>query len=280
MSVKLEDNLLHVVKNFEFLNFKKISKSEKLNRQHFLTLRLNHFIFPQIWKSLRVVGVHILKKFIISKENKNFSILNQKMVVGKSDPNLDIFDSIIVASRDIKQAFIPSYIKKIDSSTFSHCCRLKSIQFDKNSKLEKIDDKVFSDSSIEKISIPSSVGQIGRGTFFGCQKLSSIQFEAKSQLKFVRNQAFAYSKIRDFIFPSSVEMIENDTFFNCDELLSIEFLSNCFSNFGGLFENCKKIFLVSFPNNSLVSIGKYKPSGISKNLLLLTKPGAKLDQII
>ena len=75
-------------------------------------------------------GVSFLFDVDISAYNNHYHIFNNKFIIEKSDSKSDIFDVLIFARRDIKEAVIPSFIKKISQHAFNSCFFLEKITFD------------------------------------------------------------------------------------------------------------------------------------------------------
>ena len=80
-------------------------------------------MIPKSVKILEDGWCNYAKKFnrlSVSPYNTNFSYLDDKhkIIVGKSDPCSTIYDIIVFANRDVRQAIIPSYIKYISSYAF------------------------------------------------------------------------------------------------------------------------------------------------------------------
>ena len=79
-----------------------------------------------------------LNEVIFTNKNDHFKILDDKIILRKSQPNNDqVFDVLIFAMRDVTEVKIPSYVKVIGSFAFSHCRKLESVTFEENSQLEK-----------------------------------------------------------------------------------------------------------------------------------------------
>ena len=123
------------------------------------------------------LGAICLSDISISPKNKNFKFLdNQKnIIVGKPNPEINVFDLIIFASREIKEAFIPSYIMKISSAAFSDCSDLILIDFPEYSELQSIGESCFSGTSIQKMVIPRKVTQISDDLLCNCVFLHSLE---------------------------------------------------------------------------------------------------------
>lgn len=108
---------------------------------------------------------------------------------------------------------IPTTIK-IDSITYTitrlfqkafNLIRVKSIQFQEDSKLETIDRNSFSHSSFEHITIPSRVTRIEERTFSEMNDLISVNFQPNSELKYIGKNVFDQSSINELTLPSCVE---------------------------------------------------------------------------
>ena len=192
-----------------------------------------------------------LKKIEISKENKNFKYYNDKLIIGKSNPNIDDFDSIIFANRDLIKIEIPSFIKFICPYSFSYCKHLKTVTFQPDSKLQIIDHDAFANSTIEDIIIPSNVFRIESQAFFECSKLKNVQFEQNSKLMIICHHAFSKTSIQKITIPSTVAEIELYAFSDCLSLSSFEILEN---------SKLKSIGYYIFTNTKLTKL--YIPSRI------------------
>lgn len=163
-----------------------------------------------------------LKKVFISSESRHFKYLNEKneVIVGKSKSGF--FDEIKFANRDIKQVFIPSMIKYIDSFAFSECRLLKSIEFSPNSQLLAIGEGSFSNSGIERISIPSSTKIIKKYAFFESNNLQTIQIKNDSNLITIEKKVFSDNSIQNIFIPPKLEELKdtwNYGLYNLDNVL-------------------------------------------------------------
>ena len=196
-----------------------------------------------------------LTNISISPKNKNFKLFDKKMIVGKSNINSEVYDILIFANRDIKEAIIPSSIKYISPFSFSYCSQLETIKFSEQPKIEIIGEYSFSCSSLENIDIPKGITKIGRNSFMWCKNLRTINFSEKSNLRTIEEEAFAYSSIEYISIPSSVTHIGNFLFLSCNDLHAIEFLGDGLSIEKFI---CKNLFIVSFPNAKKISVnGNY-----------------------
>lgn len=115
---------------------------------------MNHLRFLQNFKNLEIqLLIHScdLNDIKASPKNKSFYYLDNKLLIGKSDPMSEIYDVLLFARRDIEKAVIPSFIKKIGKYAFNCCNKLKEVKFTKDSQLEVIEEGAFSYSSFRKI---------------------------------------------------------------------------------------------------------------------------------
>ncbi|KAK8843683.1 hypothetical protein M9Y10_024746 [Tritrichomonas musculus] len=159
----------------------------------------------------------------LSPNNVNFSCIENKYIIGKSNPQSNTFDCIIFANRDIESITIPSFIKHIYPGAFQNCDQLKSVQFADNSELETIEDDSFRNSSIEEIKIPKSVTHIFKRVFSNCSKLKKIEFEENSNLILIDQEAFYESGIESICIPKHVKKILFYAFYGCKQLKEIVF---------------------------------------------------------
>ena len=63
----------------------------------------------------------------LSKENKNFLMIEDQFLLGKSNEKSDDFDILLFVRRDVNEVKIPSCVKEIDGYAFSGCFSLCSI---------------------------------------------------------------------------------------------------------------------------------------------------------
>lgn len=86
-----------------------------------------------------------LKSVFISEENHNFSFLDEdnKIIVGKTNVNIENFDVIVYAYPYVQKVIIPSTIKYIGPFVFSRCRNLYSVEFTEDSKIETIGLNAF-----------------------------------------------------------------------------------------------------------------------------------------
>lgn len=197
-------------------------------------------------------GDFLLKKILISSENKNFKYLNENndAIIGKSDPQTDLYDTIHAANRNIKHVSISSEIKYIESFAFSECRNLCSIEFDENSKLVVIGEGSFSFSRIESISIPSSTQIIEKYAFFECAHLKKVQIPNDSKLIKIEKKAFNDCFIQNLFIPSNLKELKEGWNYGLFKLKNID-ISSENKNFKYLNENNEILAEKSEKNNEI-----------------------------
>lgn len=187
-----------------------------------------------------------LNKLILPEKSSYLTLVNDKLLIGKSDKNNDEFDLLHFACRDISgDVTIPSYVREIGCFCFEGCSQIHSIRFESNSMLRKIDVAAFQSSKVNKIdlpptvtkierdcfyccsdlhelSIPSSVTEIGCNCFSNCTNLKKVNFSPDSKITKINDNTFFASGIECISIPSSVTLIGNNAFYTCKRLKSIQ----------------------------------------------------------
>ena len=160
-------------KNLVTIDFPEDSEVQTFENGSLAFSKITTLFIPASVKELKkgwCNSTYILNKVIISANNNNFANFGRDIIIGKSNPQSNLFDTIYFASRKINQVIIPSYIKKINPYSFSDCDSLGYVEFPENSELEVIDDNSFLHSNISYISIPKSTKIIGKEAFNNCSK--------------------------------------------------------------------------------------------------------------
>lgn len=177
-------------------------------------------MFEKDWCS----DLYLLKYVSVHPKNKNFkSIIENRILLGKSNPKRDIFDSLLFVCREDYQSLtIPSSVKIIESSAMYGCC-IEKVEFLDDSRLEIIENDAFNSSSIVSIEIPSHVRIIENRAFKETSSLKTITFGEDSKLEAISNQAFSESVIETITIPPHVKAVCKLAFEECDCLKSIKF---------------------------------------------------------
>ena len=166
----------------------------------------------------------------IMPNNKFLKIIDDKLIVGKSDSKSDEFDVLIFTTRgsesvtippnikqihsyafnfcEIQSVSIPSNVTRIGEGCFSCCNKLRKVEIPDDSKLEVIGEGAFSSSRIESIKIPIHVKQIHAAAFCNCSFLQSVEIREDSELQTIEKNAFYLTKIESLTIPSNVSELK------------------------------------------------------------------------
>lgn len=285
------------------IDFPEDSAIRKITNKAFLYSSIERITIPASLDDLEEGWCDELKYLThisISPGNKRYKFLNddKNIIIGKSDLNSGIYDTLVFARRDISKVFIPSFIKHISSSAFSYC-RIKIFEYDENSQLETIGKKVFHFSDIQNIFIPAKLKYVDKG-WLG-QRMISLKITISPQnkvFKYIDGEmivaksnpeednfdvlVFADCNIKHATIPSSIKTINSYSFFNCQILNSIEFSEGseltsihkcafCWTNIHSItfpsnltyigkeaFSDVTSLETVNFPENSKLKIIKKK----------------------
>lgn len=182
--------------NLKKVDFNENSELKSIRKDSFYSKSMKSFFIPKnvnqikdCWCKYSPNLVHV----IVSPENNNLKIIDEKLLIRKSNPNSETFDVLLLALRDINHAVIPSYIKHISSYCFKDCNNIKTIEFCSNSELVSIEKYAFADSSIECLTIPENCKQIGVFCFNNTSKFLKVEFPMHSKLEIIHKNAFCKS---------------------------------------------------------------------------------------
>lgn len=198
--------------NLSRLTFEKDSKLKRIGREAFTSNFLKNIEIPSSVELLEDGWIGERKNQLTVKihpENKFYKSLDDFLIVGKSNPDNDEYDVLVVANSDISEVFIPSSIKIIGSFAFNNCSNFLEVKFQNDSKLEIIGKSAFSMTQINSIKIPASVKQIGKHAFYSCRKLKSIDFDENSKLEKMPKKILVRSGIESLTIPKNVEIFED-----------------------------------------------------------------------
>lgn len=156
---------------------------------------------------------------------------------------------------NIEKFTLPSTIKRINSSAFSHCEKLKNITLP--SSLKVLGYSAFSYcSQLRSITIPASVTELSQSTFGNCTRLKSVTFKTR-KIDYIPTECFEYCKrLEAFSIPSSVKSIENYAFWHCSKLASVKIGSkvNRINDYAFAYNYALKNIAIP---SSVRSIGRY-----------------------
>jgi hypothetical protein len=119
------------------------------------------------------------------------------------------------------RSWIPSITQVLCEAFFASCSILRSIAFDDESHLLRLENLSFSESEVRSIHIPGSVFEIGEDCFSKCKSLVAVTFGPDSQLHRIQRSTFSDSGLISIAIPPSVEAICENAFFSCVSLTSV-----------------------------------------------------------
>lgn len=227
----------YVFKNAKTIKYDENSEITAVGKEFANSSQVESISFPQSiikFEKGWCKGISKLSHISISQKNKNFLYLNESLIIGKSNPDDNVYDTIIFARRNIEKVNIPSFIKHINSYAFSNCYFFHSIYFSENSELLSIGNGSFLRSVIKEIFIPNHVQIIGSKAFKKCIFLSKVTFSENSELKIIEKSAFSFCyKIKNIHIPKHVTKLNDKAFYNCQYLEKITFAEDSEMNFFG-----------------------------------------------
>ena len=165
-----------------------------------------------------------LKTVTISPSNNNFKYFdsNGQIIVGKSDTNKEIFDTIIFSTRDIEEATIPSYIKYIKPNAFEYCKNLNTIAFSKDSELNSItipksvciinSCAFFLSKKLKKVCFEEGSKLLAFNSllFFSCENLETVEIPENSSLQYIYDSVFSFTSITNIFIPSNLKQMNSN----------------------------------------------------------------------
>jgi hypothetical protein len=182
----------------------------------------------------------------------------------------DTTSSVFINCTSLASINIPASVTVLTSSLFSGCTALKTVTFDKNSKLATIGNSAFRYcSSLTSIDIPKGVTVLGTYAFADCTSLATVNFDKESKLKYVLNYAFSNCyDLSDITLPDTVEWfggakladaysetVNSYVFQNCKSLKSIRIPDGIKAIALYAFSGCTSLATVDF--NKVTDIGDY-----------------------
>ena len=138
-----------------------------------------------------------LKSINISEKNSVFKSVNG--VLYSKDGSI-----LYTAPGGIESFVVPNTVVEIGDCAFEFREKLTNLDFEPNSRLEKIGDSAFNHTSLDMdtLIIPRSVKFIGSYAFSSLTS-SSVIFESGSALEYLGQRAFAHSSsLVKFVFPA------------------------------------------------------------------------------
>lgn len=209
--VEIKKNAFFRCQSLIAISFEENSQCKSIGKHAFSFSSLQGLLFPENLQELAKEWCYYLSNLTciyVHPNNENFFYINSKILIGKSDPNINLPDSIFFARRDIDEVVIPSFIRYIRSCAFSECVYLESVEFAEDSELEKIENYAFYKTPIKKITIPKHVKVIEEHAFNRCDYLESVEFHEDSELVEIGSFAFSLDSLEHFYIPSKLEVLK------------------------------------------------------------------------
>ena len=149
-------------------------------------------------------------------------------------------------------------VEEIRGSAFFGCSSLKTVTFEKGSKLKTVAG--FSHcTSLTTIEIPASVETIGQYAFNDCTSLHTVTFEKGSKLKTIGSDVFLNCTSLTMIeIPASVETIEDQAFEGCSLLATVTFEKGSQLKTVDGFSNCTALTTVDMSACTQVTRIEYR----------------------
>lgn len=167
-----------------------------------------------------------LMKVEVMKDNENFTMYENKLLIGKSNPKNRNYDILHFACKDITTIKIPSFIKIIQPHAFSECNLLQNVEFSEDSELQVIGCRSFSHTQIQSIKIPKHVTKIDKLAFFSCYSLEKIELDENSKLNSIGYSFASFSNFESLYIPSSFVELKEDWCYGITKLNNIEISPN------------------------------------------------------
>ena len=143
----------------------------------------------------------------------------------KTIKNGSIWSGVFESCTSLTTIEFPASVETIGYDAFFGCSSLKTVTFEKGSKLKTGETNVFIYcTSLTSIEIPASVEEIERNAFSGCTSLQTVTFEKGSKLKTIGYFAFINcTSLTTIEIPASVETIRGGAFSDCTSLKTVTF---------------------------------------------------------
>jgi len=143
----------------------------------------------------------------------------------KTIKNGSIWSGVFESCTSLTTIEIPASVETIGYDAFFGCSSLKTVTFEKGSKLKTVETNVFIYcTSLTSIEIPASVEEIERYAFSACTSLQTVTFEKGSKLKTIGYFAFINcTSLTTIEIPASVETIRGGAFSDCTSLKTVTF---------------------------------------------------------
>lgn len=150
----------------------------------------------------------------------------------------------------VSEIIIPSNyrglpVTKIESSAFSYCYNLKTVNI--ADTVKEIGYGVFSDcEKLTSVKLPSGLKELSARLFYGCKNLKNINIP--STVEKIQYSAFERcASITEINLPTGLKEIADSTFSNCTSLQKINIPSLVQDIGWNAFYNCASLINITFP---------------------------------
>ncbi|KAK8889654.1 hypothetical protein M9Y10_034407 [Tritrichomonas musculus] len=240
-------------RHIKSLQFSPNSGVRSMEKYSLSSTSLASITFPASFEKLEkwAFNNYNIKEALIAPGNPNYKSISNAMIIGKSDPKSDIFDSLFFVNRNVQTFSVPFYISYIKRYCFSYCSKLETIEFPDNSQLLLIEKNAFSSSSVKKMNLPSSA-RLEEGWCNITNSLTSILIGPDNEYyKY-------YDDNKKIILGKNLENGEFDELvFGSRDLREVTIPNYVRRICSSAFSYCELLERVEIPDDSeLISIGK------------------------
>ncbi|KAK8883602.1 hypothetical protein M9Y10_042696 [Tritrichomonas musculus] len=278
------------------LEIQKDSELVSIFEKAFSTTSIDSFFISHNVENLKdgwCKNINNLNSVTISPSNKNFRYLDDEhqIIIGKSDTNGDIFDTIVFANRSIQRATIPKFIKYIKPYAFEYCKKLNAIEFSEDSEIVSIGKNAFRLTCIESICIPSSleewsaydsnlkkitVSPSNKNFGYLDDKHQIIVEKSDIESDVFDTIVFANRDIEKATIPKFIKYIKPYAFFKCKKLNQVDFSANSELLIIGKYAFSRAhIIMIKIPK-SVIDIGKFAFSHCDQLIKVSLEEGSNL----
>lgn len=256
---EIEYNAFTKCRSLKTIEFSEDSQIRSIGNYAFDKTQIENFTIPSHVNEIKEGCISGFVSVNVNPLNPYFKEFDDgKIIIGKSSPSSDLFDSLVFCNRNIRKIKIPDFIKiiypfafayseirsikipskvtKIGHDSFYGCRHLEKIKFQKDSKIKIIENNLFLGSSLINIKIPKEVTTIKYRSFFNCPKLKSVIFEDDSNLQTIEINAFAHTKIKSLCITSKNLYNIADKAFDTLDLAIIEIAG--IQDLDSIIKNC------------------------------------------
>jgi hypothetical protein len=147
---------------------------------------------------------------------------------------------------------IPSHATQIAARCFCSCDYLRSVSFESDCAIVRLEEELFSESILQSIVLPTSVEILGQKCFQYCRYLTSVSFESPSRLRRIEEAVFdSCTTLNEIRIPASIEILCSRCFQGCSCLKSIVFESRsqlqCIES--EVFAHCRLLSFIDLPGS-------------------------------